>query len=558
MKSPLKLLTICIYLFLATNANAQSFSWAQGIIADKTSLFPTTNVYQSIATDSHHNIIVAGKFQGNLTIGSASYTSPAYSTFGYIAKYDSSGNLLWSKAFTGTSADPKTTAEGVTTDDNDNIFVTGTFSTTAIYFSSSDSVINAGNAAIGHTASYIVKYDAAGNFKWATATKEGTLGSGATGSAIALDKSGNIFIGGIFADSLTIGSLVITEPLTVSSLYIAKYDSWGNPIWAKAYTSPQPSAIAGIAADPSGNVFITGYTDSSLTVDTGIVFSTRPQKVFTVKLNPSGSYLWGKVYGGQFRLDQFDHGNAIAADNSGNVYVAASIEDSFHLTTPYESGVVLKYSTTGTLDWQFKTPDSVNVYGVALDVNGYPYITGDFNKRLFTLGSINLNATDTQNIFVSKLDRISGNPVWAITGGTHRTYSRAITVDQNGGGIAIAGFFNNTTTIGTSNLTSSTANYYNNMFVAHVPNNVLAVSGMGSQQADYQVYPNPANNTLVIKNAAVGTNYNLYNILGQQLRSGTISSNTEIINTEDLKLGTYILQLTDKNGYKTSKSIVKQ
>jgi len=70
------------------------------------------------------------------------------------------------------------------------------------------------------------------------------------------------------------------------------------------------------------------------------------------------------------------------------------------------------------------------------------------------------------------------------------------------------------------------------------------------------VYPNPVNNLLHIKlNTAKQTQVDIYNVLGKRVISKTIY-NSEIISTQNLSSGIYILRLTQGNTT-ISKKLIK-
>lgn len=83
-----------------------------------------------------------------------------------------------------------------------------------------------------------------------------------------------------------------------------------------------------IAADASGNLYITGNTSSAgFPTTPGSYKPTNPEPgglyshVFVAKLNPAGSQLIYSTYVGG---DKDDYGNGIAIDNQGNAYVAGA------------------------------------------------------------------------------------------------------------------------------------------------------------------------------------------------------------------------------------------
>ncbi len=72
------------------------------------------------------------------------------------------------------------------------------------------------------------------------------------------------------------------------------------------------------------------------------------------------------------------------------------------------------------------------------------------------------------------------------------------------------------------------------------------------------VYPNPISGAFFIEGAEMRTTVRLFNVMGQLVYEGTIKDNKQQINTGDLRLGTYLLQLIDKEGRRENVTIVKQ
>src|SRR4029077_7731002 len=75
----------------------------------------------------------------------------------FIAKYDSSGNVLWAKSSTGIGDE---LGFKITTDISGNIYVTGLYTSTVTF--GNTTLMNSGAEDI-----FIVKYDASGNMLWA-------------------------------------------------------------------------------------------------------------------------------------------------------------------------------------------------------------------------------------------------------------------------------------------------------------------------------------------------------------------------------------------------------
>lgn len=96
----------------------------------------------------------------------------------------------------------------------------------------------------------------------------------------------------------------------------------------------------GIAADSSGNVFVTGLIGSQTSHDIG-----------TIKYNQYGEMLWLRNYGGSSELQDF--GYDIAVDNDQNIYVTGQSYD-----TARKDFVVLKYDNFGNFKWESRDSGS--------------------------------------------------------------------------------------------------------------------------------------------------------------------------------------------------------
>lgn len=113
-------------------------------------------------------------------------------------------------------------------------------------------------------------------------------------------------------------------------------------------------AASSIAVDPSGNVYLTGYTDSSdfpLAV-LGSLPAGNPH-IFVAKLDPSGSTL---LYADYIGGNSYEQGNAIALDSTGEVYITGSTTSSnFPVINAYQAtypggdnGFLTKVSADGS------------------------------------------------------------------------------------------------------------------------------------------------------------------------------------------------------------------
>src|SRR5215210_2066933 len=160
----------------------------------------------------------------------------------FLAKYDPSGNVLWVNQGGGSSYDE---GASVAVDSSGNTYVTGSFFGTASFgttnlTSSYDSDI------------FVVKYDNFGNLAWAT--QAGVYQD--RGYGIAVDGLGNAYVTG-YIDGSTSGNLNDTRAAD-GDVFIHKYGTTGNRIWARQAGGPRHDDGYGIGVDGGGNVFVAG------------------------------------------------------------------------------------------------------------------------------------------------------------------------------------------------------------------------------------------------------------------------------------------------------------
>lgn len=116
----------------------------------------------------------------------------------------------------------------------------------------------------------------------------------------------------------------------------------------------------------------------------------------------------------------FEDGNAIATDDSGNVYVTGQFEFStnFGPVTLTAAGghdiFVAKYNTQGSLVWVRKAGgiDGDIGLGIGVDSLHNVYITGEIEKTVTFGPNLTLTSNGGNDIFVAKYD-VNGNIVWA-------------------------------------------------------------------------------------------------------------------------------------------------
>ena len=265
-----------------------------------------------------------------------------------LLKYDSSGNLLWSR--TAGKSNQEDTGREMAIDPSGNILVCG----------------------ITGDDAYLVKFSPGGDLLWEVERKG--YSNNDHWDNVDTDAEGNIYTSG-----------EINPPAQEAHIWTTKYDPNGNILWEQAYdgTGSIPNFSADLAVTSDGGAVVVGQSWDNVI------------HIFTRRYAPDGTVLWtrlenaGYTHGG---------GRALALDDSDRVYVTGlAYDDSFQQDT-----VTLAYSPDGDLLWSqaFADPnDGVDTpHALAIDEASNVFVAGrafkgigegtfqDFNVIRYTQG----------------------------------------------------------------------------------------------------------------------------------------------------------------------------
>ncbi len=132
---------------------------------------------------------------------------------------------------------------------------------------------------------FVAKYNANGNQLWMA--QFGTSGyDSATG--VSSDGSGNVYVSGY-----TDGSFPSYTNLGSYDAFVAKYDTSGNPVWVKQFSTSSHDYAEGISSDSNGNVYVSGKTFGSFLGYTNLGL----YDAFVAKYDGNGNQLWLRQFG---------------------------------------------------------------------------------------------------------------------------------------------------------------------------------------------------------------------------------------------------------------------
>lgn len=214
--------------------------------------------------------------------------------------------------------------------------------------------------------------------------------------ASAASAGGSLVIAGRFGDpagtpqgTLSFGGTA--APLTSNGgldIFVAKLDTNGDGVWAVHFGTAGDERDVRVAADPAGDVYVTGTFAGQIAFGAVNLVSKGDLDVFVAKLHGSdGSVAWAISRG----TAATDHVGDIAVDAMGRVVISASLNG-----TSTSNGDALLESfdaSTGTTRWSktIATPGPDGGGNVMYGRNGDVYATvglgGDFDFGTPVLGA---------------------------------------------------------------------------------------------------------------------------------------------------------------------------
>lgn len=351
-----------------------------------------TDQSNSIAVDPAGNIYIAG-----------TTTSPDFplhnplqptgaqllQTTGFLMKLAPDGSMIYATFLGGTQG--YSSMNAVAADAQGNAYVTG-YTYAADYQhtpglpadSASTSPVEIVSAA------FFAKIDAAGTRIVYAGAIAGSPGCGATcqggqvgtaGNAIAVDSAGIAYIGGTTTGGLT-GTTGALRAQGTGAFVFAVNSAGTGLVYLAPLGSVPEDAIASIAVDGAGNVYLAGQTaDAAFPVTPGAFQAALGgnSDAFVAKLNPDGSAMvWASYLGNGSQAVT----RAMAVDAAGDVWVSGWTQASgFPATVALYAGgsqfLAEMDSTGSSLLYSALFPADTVSAALALDPGGTLHAAGD-------------------------------------------------------------------------------------------------------------------------------------------------------------------------------------
>ena len=452
------LISLFISFFIWSNVSFTQGTWdwvnkAGG--STSINFYPEYDKGNDIEVNHNNELLVTGFYRGQGVFDTITLSGVGTRN-GFLAKYDSVGNVIWAKSIIGTGV----LGTSLAFSSNDDIYLIGefrdsaNFGDTTIYSSSYN----------WQTEIFFAKYATNGDLIWVKRTNPPSIGNNDHEPVeIDIDNFDNIYITGRFQGSASFDTINVTA-MGGRDIFLAKLDTSGSVVWVEQiwdnYTN---SLVSDMEIDPSGHIYLTGQFQYKIVFNGYTHWGSNNMEVYILKFNPNGMYSWITTGTGPNN----NIANAIAVDDNYNIYIAGKFTNTLTFGTlsqtgtgTYEDHFITKFDSAGVSQWHNKITHSYQFE--ITDITNDPW--GNCLLSGFMTDTLNLGA-DTiispnlipRQAFVGSFSP-SGISNWGSFGGpsitNHDASANSICTDKCGNPF-ITGRFNMTSTFGSISVTSS-------------------------------------------------------------------------------------------------------
>lgn len=523
----------------------------------------------AIALDSENNLIVSGSFFGSSDFDPSNSENILTAQSNnkenvFLSKYNSKGEFIW--AIKGDCSE-RAYALNIALDNNNNIYMVGSFDGELSFNSSSGIMsINNANAGAGNDI-FIVKFDTNGNSLWLKHL-EGTEDAYARQITIS---NNFLYIVGDFGGIVDFDPSVNEHKIAdsyFSDIFLGKYSLDGELVWVGATSGTKQGGNRGndVHIDSNGDIFITGYIHDKVDFDFSsnvyeiTASTTFARNGFIVKYNSNGEILWGKLIGGIGRVT----GMSIDT-HEGNIFLTGMYDEYLTFSSNNQllskggnDTFICKLNSLGDLIWvkSISGVDYILPSQIIVDNEGNINVAGVFRgEAQFDISNTTSKLTSVGDYdgFLAKYSS-NGSLLWS----------------NKYGGLYFDGFYGwgtgenvvvskNGTIYCTGQYTGEA--YFNSDekgFILNSQGNDFFIMKMRyaatlndkTYEIDRnfdKIFPNPTKEALtIISNKLSNKDYIIKDISGRDVKKGVIHSTKQIIDVSNLAGGTYFILVDEQ------------
>lgn len=504
----------------------------------------------------------------------------------------------WASISTAANYSPGRAVLDIAVDAQGNSYATGRFQGSMTL--GGETVSTSGDGSVNFNFdedAYVVKYNSAGEVQWLKEYGVNATGSNQIGQSIAVDASGNVYVGG---SGLT--------GQTTNNAFLLKYGPAGNLLWSKTdfplyeinginiapdgnlvvqesngaakniyKINPEDASVIWTTSntgagsnstttfqdfvDSEGNIYYTCFSGGGTVVIAGQSFSIANLTTFIASLDSNGARRWVQP------IDNVQVQLSYTIDSAGKSYIqiGGGFGGMFQGVSTGTGGGsrYLELDNNGNLTRNlfqspyrglFRVKDDA-IYGFIFEGGGFPGTVtyGDYSYQLPTDNTKGLAA-------VIRYDRTTDAVTWANTfllWGASFNPGKFYTIETGNNKIFVGGMEGNGVIFGgtTLSVVSSSGNFPSDLFIAQ--GSLPSLGGDQFSRRGMTVYPNPAGNLLSFDTDKT-LMAKIFSLSGQLLLEQEIGENLNSIDVSGITSGIYIAETTDAAGMSQKTKFVKK
>ena len=285
----------------------------------------------------------------------------------FLAKYSSDGSVLWALRHVSPNG---VIPRDLTTDSSGNVYFSSYYEGALTVYNINGTVATT-KANAGSQDGYLAKYSSEGNLLWMA---RNTATSGNYGVGIAVDLSGNVYLGGTYGSTLTLYNPAETSNIQLTTVsgpndgFLVKYSSDGNPLWvARTSGTSYDSGGISVKTDSVGDVYslginvfaaVTFYNANGTTGGSLSFTGATTEATWLAKWNSSGTFQWALRF---VTNDLNTSPGDLTIDSSANLYVSSAYNATMTLRNTSDT-VVATLSNSGSYDAFIASYTSAGAY----------------------------------------------------------------------------------------------------------------------------------------------------------------------------------------------------